>query len=108
MMRPSYNQSYENPGYPHSIPNYWGGYPQEMPYYHQPMQPYPFQMAGDHVMQKLGGQNLYQPQSFPEQPMTIGTNQDHHTAVISATISATLPTTISTTIFFTASISTTI
>ena len=74
MMRPSYNQSYENPGYPHSMPNYWGGYPQEMPYYPQPMQPYPFQMAGDHVMQQLSGQNLYQPQSFQEQPMTIGAN----------------------------------
>ncbi len=74
MMRPSYTQSYENPGYPHSVPNYWGGYPQQMPYYQQPVQPYPYQMAGDHVMQKLGGQNLYQSQSFPEQPMTIGTN----------------------------------
>ena len=101
MMRPSYNQSYENPGYPHSIPNYWGGYPQEMPYYHQPMQPYPYQMAGDHVMQKLGGQNLYQPQAYPEQPMTIG-------AIPGPTMPQSLSTAISTTIFFTTSISTTI
>lgn len=70
MMRPSYLQSYENSGYPHSIPNYWGGYPQEMSYYHQSMQPYPYQIAGDHVMQKLGDQYMYQP--YPEQPMTIG------------------------------------
>lgn len=72
MMRPSYNQSFENPGYPHSIPNYWGGYPQEMPNYHQPMQPYPYQMTGDHVMQKVGSPNLYQQTFYPEQPMTIG------------------------------------
>src|SRR4051794_29097959 len=76
MMRPSYNPGYTNPVYPHSMPNYWEGYPQDMSYYHQPMQPYPFQMMGDSVMQKQGGQNLYHPQSFPQQfpqqPMTIG------------------------------------
>lgn len=74
MMGPRYPQGYENPGYSHSMPNYWGGYPQEMPYYNQPMQPYPYQMAGDHVMQPLNGQNLYYPHSFQEQPMTIGSN----------------------------------
>ena len=107
MMRPSYTQSYENPGYPQSIPNYWGGYPQQMPYYQQPMQPYPYQMAGDYEMQKLSGQNLYQLQSFPEQPMTIGTNPGtNNSAAISTTVSATLPTTISTAVFFTTPIST--
>lgn len=72
MMRSSYIHSYRNPSYPPLMSNYWGGYPQEMPYYHQPMQPYPFQMAGDSVIQKQGGQGLYPLPSFPEQPMTIG------------------------------------
>ena len=97
MMRPSYNQGYENPGYPHSMPNYWGGYPQEMPYYPQPMQPYPFQMAGDHVMQQLNGQNLYQPQSFQEQHYDNWNDSRTTDAAV-----------LSTTIFFTASICPTI
>lgn len=77
-MQPNYNQNYgiPNNGYPHLMPNYWGGYPQQdMAYYHQPIQPYPFQMEGASGYQKQvenhQGFNHYQP--YPNQPMTIGT-----------------------------------
>jgi YppG-like protein len=76
-MQPYYHQNYgrPTPGYPPSMPNYWGGHPQDMTYYQPPMQPYPFQMEGDSVYQKQGegypGVNPYPP--YPNQPMTIGT-----------------------------------
>lgn len=72
MMRPSDHQSYVNPSYPYPMPTYWGGYPQDRPYYYQPVQPYPFQMAGDSVMQKQSGPQVYPFQNMQEQPMTIG------------------------------------
>lgn len=74
MMRPDYHQSYINPSYPQVMPDYWGGYPQNLPYNHQPMQPYPFQMAGGSAYQQQGGiQQEYNPvQPYPIQPMTVG------------------------------------
>ena len=73
-MRPSYHQGYPNQGYPQAMPNYWGGYPQDMTYYQQPMQSYPFQMAGDSMYQKQGEsqQDFYHVGPYPDQPMTIG------------------------------------
>jgi hypothetical protein len=73
-MRPSYPQGYPNYGYPQAQPNYWEGYPQDMTYYQQPTQPYPFQMAGESMYQKQGEiqPHFYHAGPYPDQPMTIG------------------------------------
>ena len=91
MMRPSYTQSYENPGYPQSIPNYWGGYPQQMPYYQQPMQPYPYQMAGDHVIAKTGRSKFVSTTIFSGATNdNWNESRTNNSAAISTTVSATL------------------
>lgn len=72
MMRPSDHQRYMTSSYPYPIPTYWREYPQERSYYYQPVPPYPFQMAGDSVMQKQGGPLVYPFQNVQQQPMTIG------------------------------------
>ena len=97
MMRPNYNQSYENPGYPHSMPNYWGGYPQEMPYY-------PSTNATISISNGRGSCDAKTRRSkFVSTTIFSGATNDNwnesrtnDTAAISTTVSATLSTTIST------------